>query len=154
MQTCRLPILCDYMHLIVNPNVNGQQDLTICEGQLPYTWNGQTITAGGDYNATLVRAAGCDSLATLHLHINSCRNGRRNCCHLRVDNFPIHGTIRASLLQVTIIHIAKYRRLRLCCETLTLSSIKCNSVSKLSLSARVNCLIPGMDKKSLRAGRL
>src|SRR4030095_15595137 len=40
------------LHLIVNPNVTGQQTITICQAQLPYIWNGQTITAGGDYNAT------------------------------------------------------------------------------------------------------
>jgi hypothetical protein len=58
------------LHLIVNPIVTGQQTITICQGQLPYTWNGQTITAGGDYNATLISNAGCDSVATLHLNIN------------------------------------------------------------------------------------
>jgi hypothetical protein len=35
------------LHLIVNPNVTGQQTITICQGQLPYTWNGQNITAAG-----------------------------------------------------------------------------------------------------------
>ncbi|MEP7377719.1 MAG: T9SS type B sorting domain-containing protein, partial [Chitinophagaceae bacterium] len=58
------------LHLIVNPNVTGQQTITICQGQLPYTWNNQNITAAGNYNATLISAAGCDSVATLHLLIN------------------------------------------------------------------------------------
>jgi hypothetical protein len=58
------------LHFIVNPNVTGQQTITICQGQLPYIWNGQNITAAGNYNATLVSAAGCDSVATLHLIVN------------------------------------------------------------------------------------
>jgi hypothetical protein len=58
------------LHLIVNPNVTGQQTITICQGQLPYSWNNQNITAAGNYNATLVSAAGCDSVATLHININ------------------------------------------------------------------------------------
>jgi hypothetical protein len=30
----------------------------------------QSITAAGDYSATLVSVAGCDSIATLHLVVN------------------------------------------------------------------------------------
>jgi gliding motility-associated-like protein len=33
----------------------------------PYVWNGNTYTASGTYNVTLVNAAGCDSIATLIL---------------------------------------------------------------------------------------
>jgi hypothetical protein len=35
-----------------------------------YTWNGQTYTTSGDYTFTGQTAAGCDSIATLHLTIN------------------------------------------------------------------------------------
>src|SRR5439155_661524 len=38
---------------------------TICQNQLPYTWNGLTLTAAGTYSDTLISAAGCDSIATL-----------------------------------------------------------------------------------------
>src|SRR5438477_474998 len=44
---------------------------TICENQLPYTWNGLSLTAAGTYNDTLTSAAGCDSIATLILNINA-----------------------------------------------------------------------------------
>src|SRR4030095_1089190 len=54
------------LHLIVNPVVTGEETITICEGALPYSWNSQSLTAGGEYTATLVSAAGCDSIATLH----------------------------------------------------------------------------------------
>src|SRR5687768_12469277 len=48
------------LHLIANPVVTGEETITICEGQLPYTWNGQTITTAGDYTADLTSTAGCD----------------------------------------------------------------------------------------------
>src|SRR5207249_11719517 len=44
---------------------------TICENQLPYTWNGLSLTAGGTYSDTLTSAAGCDSIATLILNVTS-----------------------------------------------------------------------------------
>ena len=58
------------LHLIINPVVTGEETITICEAALPYSWNNQSITAAGDYTATLVSVAGCDSIATLHLIIN------------------------------------------------------------------------------------
>ncbi|MFC0776459.1 hypothetical protein, partial [Terrimonas alba] len=63
------------LHLIVNPVVTGEETITICEGQLPYSWNGQSITDAGDYTATLTAANGCDSIATLHLVINPAVTG-------------------------------------------------------------------------------
>ncbi|HEX5654990.1 MAG TPA: gliding motility-associated C-terminal domain-containing protein [Chitinophagaceae bacterium] len=56
--------------LIVNPNVTGSETITICQNQLPYTWNGQTLTQAGTVTATLQSSAGCDSLATLTLNVN------------------------------------------------------------------------------------
>ena len=58
------------LHLIINPVVTGEETITICDAALPYSWNNQSITAAGDYTATLVSVAGCDSIATLHLIIN------------------------------------------------------------------------------------
>src|SRR5207249_177567 len=44
---------------------------TICENQLPYTWNGISLTTAGTYSDTLTSAAGCDSIATLILNVTS-----------------------------------------------------------------------------------
>ena len=54
----------------VYPNVATTQTITICETQLPYTWNGQTLTAAGTATATLQTTNGCDSLVTLTLNVN------------------------------------------------------------------------------------
>jgi gliding motility-associated-like protein len=42
---------------------------TICQDQLPYTWNGLTFTGSGAQTATLTTVAGCDSLVTLNLSV-------------------------------------------------------------------------------------
>jgi len=43
---------------------------TICAQDLPIVWNGLTCTSAGTYNARLVNAVGCDSVATLKLTVN------------------------------------------------------------------------------------
>lgn len=62
------------LQLVVNPVAAGEEDLTICQGQTPYVWNGQTLTAAGDYQATLLAANGCDSIVTLHLTVVNAYN--------------------------------------------------------------------------------
>src|SRR6185436_19295963 len=56
--------------LNVNPNVTGAEIITICEGALPYSWNGQTMTQAGTTTATLQNINGCDSIVTLTLNVN------------------------------------------------------------------------------------
>ncbi|WP_276505104.1 hypothetical protein, partial [Terrimonas pollutisoli] len=56
--------------LVVNPNVTATETITICEAALPYTWNGQTLTAAGPATATLQNINGCDSVVTLTLVVN------------------------------------------------------------------------------------
>src|SRR5258705_522272 len=57
--------------LTVNPTVTSTTNTTICDNQLPYTWNGNTINVAGIYTANLISAAGCDSIATLNLIVNA-----------------------------------------------------------------------------------
>jgi hypothetical protein len=70
------------LHLNINPVVTGEETVAICEGQLPYTWNNQSIIVTGDYNTTLPNIVGCDSVATLHLIVNPNVTGNR-LLHLR-----------------------------------------------------------------------
>src|SRR6185369_4270102 len=58
------------LNLTVNPAVTSTTNTAICNSQLPYSWNGQTINAAGTYTANLISAAGCDSVATLNLTVN------------------------------------------------------------------------------------
>src|SRR5205085_9054137 len=45
--------------------------ITICNNQLPYSWNGNSYPAAGTYSITLTSSAGCDSIATLNLTSNA-----------------------------------------------------------------------------------
>ena len=56
--------------LNVNPNVTSTQTITICQNALPYSWNSQSLTAAGTYQATLTNVNGCDSTVTLTLNVN------------------------------------------------------------------------------------
>ena len=61
------------LNLTVNPDPPAQTDnITICQSELPYSWNGQTITAGGNGVATHTTqdANGCDITTTLNLTVN------------------------------------------------------------------------------------
>jgi gliding motility-associated-like protein len=55
------------LDLTINTPTSSTTSLSICSGQLPYTWNGITFTAAGVQSANLQSAAGCDSVATLNL---------------------------------------------------------------------------------------
>ncbi|WP_216823603.1 hypothetical protein, partial [Niastella vici] len=64
--------------LIINPTKTSTQTVTICTSQLPYTWNGNTYNAAGTYKDTLTSAAGCDSIVTLTLVVNSSVTGSQS----------------------------------------------------------------------------
>ena len=60
------------LNVTVNPTLLSTTDITICDTQLPYDWNGLTFAAAGSQTATLTSTVtGCDSLATLNLSVNS-----------------------------------------------------------------------------------
>src|SRR5678810_1269421 len=59
------------LNVIVNSIVTSTTDTTVCQSALPFNWNGQSITAAGTYTANLTSAAGCDSIATLNVVMNS-----------------------------------------------------------------------------------
>jgi len=44
---------------------------TICQDELPYTWNGVTFYNAGTQNVTLQTINGCDSVITMVLHVSS-----------------------------------------------------------------------------------
>ncbi|WP_190277285.1 T9SS type B sorting domain-containing protein [Taibaiella lutea] len=61
------------LNLIVNPTLAANENITVCSSQLPYTWNGMTVNAGGNNAATFTSPAtgtGCDSITTLNLTVN------------------------------------------------------------------------------------
>src|SRR5678816_4345843 len=59
------------LNVIVNSAVTSTTDTTVCQSALPFNWNSQSITAAGTYTANLTSVAGCDSIATLNVIVNS-----------------------------------------------------------------------------------
>ncbi|MEO8768658.1 MAG: T9SS type B sorting domain-containing protein [Ferruginibacter sp.] len=55
------------LHLTVLPTLASTTNVSLCDGQLPYVWNGNSYAAGGNYSIMLTSGSGCDSIATLHL---------------------------------------------------------------------------------------
>src|SRR4029079_4304546 len=59
------------LNLAINEPTTSTTDVTVCPSQLPYSWNGTDYSIAGSYTFTTPNAAGCDSIATLNLTINS-----------------------------------------------------------------------------------
>lgn len=57
------------IEFVVVPNVESMTVLQICENEVPYLWNGLTISTTGSYNTVLTSSLGCDSIAYLSLTI-------------------------------------------------------------------------------------
>jgi hypothetical protein len=60
--------------LSIKATTSSTTNISVCNNQLPYTWNGVPYSSAGTYNKTLVNAAGCDSVATLVLSIKATTN--------------------------------------------------------------------------------
>jgi gliding motility-associated-like protein len=57
------------LNLTVNSFLTSTTNVSICNSQLPYSWNGRSYNAGGTYTTTLQNAMGCDSVASLVLTV-------------------------------------------------------------------------------------
>ena len=64
--------------LTVNQTSSSTTNQTICNNQLPFSWNGNNYNAAGSYNVNFVNAAGCDSIATLILKVNQTTSSTTN----------------------------------------------------------------------------
>jgi gliding motility-associated-like protein len=94
------------LNLAVKANSFSNTSISICSGQLPYLWNGNTYIAGGTYNDTLLNAAGCDSIITLNLQITSSAGSSTttvNRCAAQLpynwngNSYPNFGSYQATL---------------------------------------------------------
>ena len=54
----------------VHESSAGSQNITICSNQIPFTWNGHSMTTSGIYNFVTLNNAGCDSNIVLGFNIN------------------------------------------------------------------------------------
>ena len=60
--------------LTVNPTYNVTSDSTVCDSELPLTWNGVEFTSAGTQSATLQTVNGCDSVVAMTLTVNPTYN--------------------------------------------------------------------------------
>ena len=71
-QTITNPGNCDCvytLYLTVLPTETSQEDISICQGDLPFVWNNENYTTTGTFIDTLQNVNGCDSIATLNLTV-------------------------------------------------------------------------------------
>lgn len=71
-QTITNPGDCDCvytLYLTVLPTETSQEDISICQGDLPFVWNNENYTTTGTYIDTLQNVNGCDSIVTLNLTV-------------------------------------------------------------------------------------
>ncbi len=70
------------LQLISIAEVTSTTNVTLCNNQLPFLWNGQNYNTQGTYIVTLISSSGCDSIATLNLFVNdtSASNTAANTC--------------------------------------------------------------------------
>ena len=84
----------DTLHLTINHNTEGIDEQVACE---TFTWiDGNTYTASTNTpTVTLTNAAGCDSIVTLHLTINSSPEpfivGETSICEGQSTNLTVYG---------------------------------------------------------------
>ena len=57
------------LNLIVNAIPTSINDTLVCGSQLPFSWNGSTISGPGSETVTLTSSNGCDSVAVLNVSI-------------------------------------------------------------------------------------
>jgi hypothetical protein len=72
---------CDSMatlNLLVNPITSSSTNITICETELPFTWNYNLYDTSGTYSVTRTSSLGCDSVATLNLLVNPITSSSTN----------------------------------------------------------------------------
>ncbi len=59
------------LNLTVSPNLSSTTNVTVCNNQLPYLWNGIIMNATGSQSVTLPSSLDCDSIATLNLSVTN-----------------------------------------------------------------------------------
>jgi lysophospholipase L1-like esterase len=66
----------DTIEIVVNCAAATQPESTdttsICATQLPYVWNGNSLSTAGYHQITLSNSIGCDSLVSIYLIVNPC----------------------------------------------------------------------------------
>jgi len=80
-------------HVTISTSSSGSESVSVCSANLPYSWNGMSISTAGTYTDTLVNAGGCDSIATLILTIGEASSSLTNmvaCSAVGNSTLPVY----------------------------------------------------------------
>ena len=81
--------------LTVNPSLYAEESITICQNELPYTYNDTTFLPGtpqlSTFSFQLSTYEGCDSIVTLHLTVNPSYDIELNDIVCEGDDYERHG---------------------------------------------------------------
>ncbi len=58
------------INVVVKRSSTATINMSLCENELPYNFNGTQVTAAGPYTVVIPNAAGCDSTITLNVTVN------------------------------------------------------------------------------------
>ena len=59
------------VEVTVNPTYNIQENMSVCESALPFTWHNQTVTGPGIYTDSSQTTFSCDSIHTLSVYVTN-----------------------------------------------------------------------------------
>ncbi len=88
------------LHLTVLQHSDSIETASICEGET-YIWHGKPYTASIDTTATLVNAAGCDSVCTLHLTVLQHSDSIETASICEGETYTWHGRPYTSSIDTT-----------------------------------------------------
>lgn len=81
------------LELIVQSPLVSTTDMTLCSSELPYKWNGSLYTTSGIFQAYLSTPAGCDSVATLVLKVNTPTTAMKSASFCEGESYPYNGKL-------------------------------------------------------------
>lgn len=58
------------LNLTMIPTLTSTTNVQVCANQLPFSWNGLSLSSSGAQTVTLTSSQGCDSLATINFTVN------------------------------------------------------------------------------------
>ena len=59
------------VEVTINPTYNIQENMSVCESALPFTWHNQTVTGPGIYTDSSQTTFSCDSIHTLSVYVTN-----------------------------------------------------------------------------------
>ncbi len=61
----------DTINVTILPDLSSTENITICENELPFLWNGLVLNTSTTETLSLLSVNNCDSVAALNLTVNT-----------------------------------------------------------------------------------